>query len=163
MSEQWRGVLAALVNPELRAALAEVTATPLTENRRARAFARLEQIGLVTAGPDGTWVFTDEVVRSILSEGAKPRPTGVYRFLDADGRIDRYPVGETDRRDLLAWVASQALEVSEVLTEDEVNDRLEPYAPGGDVAVLRRYLVDHELLERTRSGSEYARVAESGG
>ena len=43
-------------------------------------------------------------------------------------------------------------------TEAEVNDTLEPYATGGDVAVLRRYLVDHELLERTRSGSEYARV-----
>ena len=41
----------------------------------------------------------------------------------------------------------------------DVNARLEPYAPGSDVAVLRRYLVDHELLERTRSGSEYAPTA----
>lgn len=36
----------------------------------------------------------------------------------------------------------------------------EPYAPGGDVAVLRRYLVDHGILERTRSGSEYALARE---
>lgn len=162
MSEQWRGVLAALVNPELRAALAEVMAAPLTENRRSRALARLEQVGLVTAQADGTWVFDDSVVGSILSEGAKPKPTGVDRFLDAEGRIDRYPIGAADRREVLAWVVARALEVDEVLTESEINERLEPYAPGGDVAVLRRYLVDHELLERTRSGSEYARVADSG-
>lgn len=36
-----------------------------------------------------------------------------------------------------------------------------PYAPGGDVAVLRRYLVDAGLLERTASGSEY-RASTSG-
>lgn len=42
-----------------------------------------------------------------------------------------------------------------------MNERLAPFAPGGDVAVLRRYLVDHGLLERTPSGSEYAPVARS--
>lgn len=36
-----------------------------------------------------------------------------------------------------------------------------PIVPGGDVAVLRRYLVDVEFLERSRSGSAYVRVPDS--
>lgn len=89
------------------------------------------------------------------------RADGVERFLDASGRIDRYPQRDADRRALLAWVADRAFPGGEVLAEREVNERLAPFAPGGDVAVLRRHLVDHELLERTRSGSQYARASRS--
>lgn len=92
----------------------------------------------------------------------RPRPAkdDIARFLDAAGRIDRYPAAHGERRDLLRWVAERAIGADEVLAEDEVNERLLPYAPDGDVAVLRRHLVDHELLERTPSGSQYARVAD---
>lgn len=93
----------------------------------------------------------------------KPRRTGPARFLDDDGRIDRYPLRDADRRELLAWIADRALPLGTVLAERDVNEMLSPLAPGGDVAVLRRYLVDHGLLERTRSGSEYSRVADSAG
>ena len=44
----------------------------------------------------------------------------------------------------------------QILDERETNARLEPFT--SDVAALRRHLVDAELLERTRSGSEYALV-----
>lgn len=91
-----------------------------------------------------------------------PRPRrdadDITRFLDAAGRIDRYPLRAEDRRALLAWVTARALPADTLLDEARVNALLEPFAPGGDVAVLRRYLVDHELVERTRSGSEYLRV-----
>lgn len=92
----------------------------------------------------------------------RPRPAkdDIARFLDAAGRIDRYPAAHGERRDLLRWVAERTIGADEVLAEDEVNERLLPYAPDGDVAVLRRHLVDHELLERTPSGSQYARVAD---
>lgn len=86
------------------------------------------------------------------------RADDITRFLDRDGRIDRYPLRAAERRELLVWVATRALPLDEVLDERAVNTRLEPYAPGGDVAVLRRYLVDHELVERTASGSQYARI-----
>lgn len=160
MSDRWRGVVAALLNPDLRAALAELSAeVRLTDAGRARALARLEELGL--ARRDGEkWVFDDAAARGILSESARVKPTGVERFLDADGRIDRYPVRDGERRELLVWVADRAVATHDVLSERDLNERLEPYAPGGDVAVLRRYLIDHGLLERTRSGSEYARVSE---
>lgn len=92
----------------------------------------------------------------------RPRRTGPERFLDGEGRIDRYPVRADDRRELLTWVAERVLPRGLVWTERDVNELLAPVAPGGDVAVLRRHLVDDGLLERTRSGSEYARAERSG-
>lgn len=91
----------------------------------------------------------------------RPRAVGPERFLTADGRIDRYPVRDAERREVLRWVADRALPPGVIWTENEINELLAPFAPAGDVAVLRRYLVDAELLERTRSGSQYARVVVS--
>ena len=50
-------------------------------------------------------------------------------------------------------------DASEVVTERELTERLAPFGP--DTAALRRAMVDAEVLERTRSGSEYARVAQA--
>lgn len=161
MNLRWRGVLAALLNPDLRAALAEVSAEPLTGARRDRAFARLEELGLVARRGDGDWVFDDTLVRGILAETPRATRSGAERFLDPAGRIDRYPQRADDRCELLRWVADAALPHGTVWTERDVNDLLAPLAPGGDVAVLRRYLVDHGLLARTRTGSAYTRVADS--
>jgi len=94
---------------------------------------------------------------------AAPRPRAaaddITRFLDRDGRIDRYPLRASERRALLEWVVQRAVPHGVVLDEAGINARLEAFAPGGDVAVLRRYLVDHEFVERTPSGSQYARVS----
>jgi len=160
MSERWRGVVAALLNPDLRAALAEaMAAEPLSDARRRRAVARLQDLGLVREAASGGLEFDDTTVRGILSEDPPVKPTGPTRFLDADGRIDRYPAQRGERDELLRWVAERAFGAGEVLTEAQTNERLSVFT--GDAAVLRRYLVDAGLLERTRSGSEYARPAAS--
>jgi hypothetical protein len=156
VSERWRGVAAALLNPDLRAVLVEaIEAVELTPARRERAAARLVEMGLLRETPDGL-EFDEGFVRALLAESPISRPTGPQRFLDGDGRIDRYPVQALDRIELLRWVAGEAFAPGEVLSEQETNDRLARF--GDDTAVLRRYLVDAELLERTRSGSEYALV-----
>lgn len=164
MSDRWRGVLAALLNPDLRLVLAGVIiesegGRTLTPARRARALARLRESGLVrvdAAGPS----FDEAAVGDILRETSTAQATGPSRFLDAYGRVDRYPVRAGDRRELLAWIAERAYRPGEVLTEPEVTQRLAVFAD--DPVVLRRYLVDHGMLERTRSGSEYASVAPEG-
>jgi len=157
VSEKWRGVVAALLNPDLRAALGELSAdVTLTTASRERALKRLTELGLVEADASGARVFTDAALRSLLAEQAPVRPTGPERFLDANGRIDRYPMKAPERRALLEWIVERALRPGEVVSERELNERLERFT--SDVAVLRRYLVDHELVERTRSGSQYARV-----
>lgn len=156
MSERWRGTVAALLNPDLRAVLAEaIGAQELTAPRRQRATHRLIEIGLLRETADGV-EFDEGFVRSLLAEQPKTRPTGPQRFLDGAGRIDRYPVQAEDLRELLHWVAAQAFAPGDVLSERETNERLTRYT--GDVAALRRHLVDAEILERTRSGSEYALV-----
>ena len=160
MSDRWRGVVAALTNPDLRAVLAEtMSAPPLSDARRRRAVARLLELGLIREGTTGALEFDDAAVRGILSENPPARPAGPERYLDADGRIDRYPSQRSERDALLRWVAERAVREDEVLSEHETNERLEPFTR--DVAVLRRYLVDAGCLERTRSGSQYARAAES--
>ncbi|MCI0159015.1 DUF2087 domain-containing protein [Leifsonia shinshuensis] len=150
-------MLAALANPETRAAFARVTLGLPTEGgaRGERALAALAAAGLVTSSESGS-VVSEASIRAALAAGGRTRPTGVQRFLDADGRIDRYPSAQSDREELLRWVADRALTPGEVVGEREVTERLARFS--GDPAALRRYLVDAGLLERTPSGSEYARA-----
>ncbi|MGN6218596.1 MAG: DUF2087 domain-containing protein [Microbacterium sp.] len=160
MSERWRGVVAALLNPDLRAVLAEaMSGSTLSDARRRRAVERLLELGLVHETESGGLEFDETAVRGILSENPPAKRSGPARFLDADGRIDRYPAQRGERDELLRWVAEKAFDVGEVLSERQTNERLAAFT--GDAAVLRRYLVDAGMLERTRSGSEYARPAAS--
>lgn len=88
--------------------------------------------------------------------GQQPRrqaQTGLDRFMRL-GRIERYPANKAERRELLAWIVSQAIKPGETLTERQVNERLLSYTD--DVVLLRRYLVDFGLLSRTPSGSSYS-------
>lgn len=148
--ERWRGMLAALLSDDVRAVLGE-TAAPASGARRDRAVARLQKVGLVV-DDDGDVSFVGDTVRALIS--SPPRATGPERFLDRDGRIDRYPATADDREELLLFIAQRAFSPDLVLTEADVGEALASYAPAGDVAVLRRYLVDAALLERTRSGSQ---------
>ena len=155
--DAWRAVIAALRDDDVRALLGETAPAALTPRRRERAQQRLIALGLVVDDGDGIR-FDDTPLRDLLSNA--PRPQGPERFLDSDGRIDRYPAQAADRLAVLRHVAVRAFSPDTVLSERDVNERLEPYAPNGDVAVLRRYLVDHGLLRRTASGSEYVRTHE---
>lgn len=81
------------------------------------------------------------------------------RFLiRGEDTIDRYPRRQEDRRMLLRWIAERTFQPGDDLTESEVNLRLLRYSD--DVAVLRRYLVDHELLERAPDGTSYRPITD---
>lgn len=84
--------------------------------------------------------------------GTRPR-TGPQRFLDRDGRIARFPVKAGDLYELLVALAPRVLSPGEVLSEHEINDRIRPLTD--DTALLRRHLVDHDLVRRTPSGTAY--------
>lgn len=104
----------------------------------------------------GTTGLGDQMWERLPARPSRPR-SGPERFLRADGSVDRYPAQHGERRALLALIADRAFLLGAVYSESEVNDALRPFSP--DVATLRRYLIDHALLERTRSGTEYARIA----
>lgn len=182
----WRRIVAALGNEDARVVFAEVVLgggadgaggpaggagergaggrvgttgaahAGLSPARRRRALAALTASGVVVER-DGALVVDGAVFADALRDarGRAPR-TGVERFLDADGRIDRFPANAGQRRELLALVASAVLGDSEVVDERELSERLLRF--GDDPALLRRYLVDFGLVERPRSGSEYART-----
>jgi len=158
MAEQWRAVVAALANPDMRKVWARLVAgadagaavAGLSPARARKVLAGLTAAGLV----DGASAPRSEVFAEVLAAApAAPRLSGPERFL-RDGRIDRYPASRAERGELLAVVAGRAFRSGEVLDEAAVNERL--LAFHDDVAVLRRYLVDFGLLVRTRSGSSYA-------
>jgi hypothetical protein len=159
----WRRVVAALANDDARTAYAQIVlgaqlpevVPELSARRRDKAIAALLESGLVqrNAGNEleaSGAIFTD----LLIQQPRRQAQTGLARFMRL-GRIDRYPANMEERRELLAWVASEAIRPGEHLTEKQVNERLLSYSD--DVVMLRRYLIDFELLERTPSGSSYIR------
>jgi hypothetical protein len=156
-AQGWRPLIAALANPDTRRVAArlmlgdplETAAEGLPPSKRRRAAEALTASGLLA---DDGETLDPQVFRRLLDAAAAPRRTGRERFVDGT-RIRQYPASATDRRELLAWVARRVFAVGEVLDEREVNERLLAYSD--DVALLRRHLVDHGLVERGADGSGY--------
>jgi hypothetical protein len=155
--------MAALANRDARTAYAQIVLgddvfADAKAQRRNRAIGILLEAGLVERTGSNAYQASDSIFRDLLSQQPKRQPkTGVDRFLRL-GRIDRYPASAADRRELLVWIVGQAIQPGEDLTERQVNERLLSYTD--DVVLLRRYLVDFGLLERTASGSSYSRRAD---
>ncbi len=159
MSNQWRRVAAALANPDARRVYAGLVASETADPaaaKRDKAIRTLAASGLIELDASGTPRTNPTVFADLLAEAAEPRKEGVDRFV-VDGRIAQYPARPTERLEVLRWAAGTALTPDEVLTESEVNERLAELTD--DFAALRRYLVDAGLLERTPSGTSYARTA----
>lgn len=122
----------------------------LSESKRRKVVSALLRSGLVD---QSTRAFQEGAFRAVLDATPVDKREGVERFVDGL-RIRHYPANLEERRNLLKWVADQAIDPGEVLTENQVNDRLRPFSE--DVAVLRRYLIDYQLFERRSDGTEYA-------
>jgi len=152
--------MAALANRDARTAYAQIVLgaavlADVKDQRRNRAIAILLEAGLVEQAGSNAYQGSETIFHNLLSQQPRRQPkTGVDRFLRL-GRIDRYPASAADRRELLAWIVGEAIQPGEDLTERQVNERLLSYTD--DVVLLRRYLVDFGLLERTASGSSYSR------
>ena len=162
----WRRVMAALANHDARTAYAQIVlgaklpdvVSDLSGGRRNRAIDALLDSGLVERAGGNELEASRTIFRDLLAQQPKRQAlTGVARFMRL-GRIENYPANRAERRELLAWIASEAIQPGEDLTERQVNERLLSYTD--DVALLRRYLIDFGLLERTPSGSSYSRPEE---
>ena len=158
-AEAWRAVLAALVNPRLRGALAEVITEgdpALTAAERRDARRSLTRSGLLTPGGQ----LDERRLRAMLA-GNRPEnwgseAEGVDRWLRADGRIDRLPMRADDRLELLTWIVERLLGADEVLAEKPFTRKL--FAFTADPNTLRRALVDAGLVTRNRDGTDYRRA-----
>ena len=141
-----------------------VSTTALQTERASRALARLVDGGLVTTGDDGLLVILGAAFqRAARAALARPRseehadqPEDRRRVLEAfvtDGRIITMPAARGKRRVVLDWVV-QDFEPGQRYREDRVNLILS--RRHDDVATLRRYLVDEDLLAREHG--EYWRI-----
>jgi hypothetical protein len=147
MSNEWRRAAAVLSDERRREvwARAVLGLEQPADRITAKALRELRTAGLL----DDAGQPVDAFGRLLAATPALAR-TGVDRWL-VDGRIDSMPSRPADRRELLDWVAARI--PGRELTESELGEHLAPLT--GDVATLRRYLVDHELLGRTPDGSAY--------
>ncbi|PKQ31715.1 MAG: hypothetical protein CVT62_07715 [Actinobacteria bacterium HGW-Actinobacteria-2] len=153
----WRAVIALLANADTRAVLAEhVGDAALTPAARERARTRLVEAGVLVADGAGGWVIAEDRLRATLQAGSTPRSAGPERFLDSDGRLMGYPSKAPDRLELLQMLGPRVVGRDEDLPEAVLNARLEKLTD--DVATLRRYLVEAEVLERFPDGSGYRLV-----
>ncbi len=83
--------------------------------------------------------------RPTLADALRNRESVLRAFVSPDGSLKSMPTKMTTRLVVLDHVA-QSFAIGERFDESEVNNRLRAFHP--DVAMLRRYLVEQEFLER---------------
>ena len=131
---------------------------PKTPNYRDRKLlARLEAVRLIEKSEDGLWQAT-EVFSDYLSrlKSAKNQVTDdVERFL-VKGRVHTWPSRAQDKNALLRWILQKSIPASEQFSEREVNERIRRYTD--DPALVRRYGVDHGILERDPATQIYRHI-----
>jgi hypothetical protein len=76
------------------------------------------------------------------------------RLLDEDGRVARWPKRYAQKLIVLEHLAAH-FEPDTRMTEAQVNELLNSLHSFRDPALLRRWLVEHRLLQRTRDGAAY--------
>ncbi len=153
----WQAVIAMLANTDTRAVLAEYLGDDsLGFAARERARTRLVGAGLLVDDGAGGWVVAEDRLRATLQASAAPQSSGPERFLTADGRLMGYPSKVPDRLALLQLLGPRVLAADDDIDEATLNERLAQLTD--DVATLRRYLVEAEVVERRPDGSGYRLV-----
>jgi hypothetical protein len=158
MTDDWRRIIATLADPVRRQVYAGVVLdveVDVPSKKREKALAALTAAGLLLAAGDD-YAVNPDAFASLLAASPAVTRAGVDRFV-RDGRIEQYPVRADDRFTLLTWVRDRALPDDAELSERELNDRLGELT--GDIASLRRYLVDAGLVTRDAAGRRYRRAS----
>lgn len=158
----WQDILALISNKATRSLFAKVEIGPLTADdidrlsgKEKKAFARLQASGIVR-WEDGVVRIDSDVLRSPLTREAKHSPKSVIDKYFDGVRLHTMPRRPEDRISALRWIVEQVVPENSTVTETSLNERLSVFHP--DVAMLRRYMVDLGLLDRSQDGSSYYRA-----
>ncbi len=158
----WRGVIAALANPESRRVLGLLLAehdasdflASLPLKRRVSVVRSLTDAGLLDVSSDRLRLRVERFAE-LLAASPVERPTGIDRFV-INGRLAHYPAGADDRVTVLRYLIDRAMpDPAELVDEHTVTERLARLTD--DPVTVRRYLVDAGLLVRKSDGSTYRR------
>lgn len=82
----------------------------------------------------------------------------VARCFDATGRLLRWPSRRADQL-LALWIVWSYLPDDAQMSEAEVNSMLRDWHDYDDYALLRRELIDLDMLRRTPNGRIYRRIS----
>ncbi len=86
--------------------------------------------------------------------GRAGKGNSIAIFLDESGKIKQVPVPNRKRIPLLKYLADK-FEADRIYTEKEVNQIINDWHTFSDYFILRRLLVDYQLLARTPNGAAY--------
>ncbi|NBT32366.1 MAG: DUF2087 domain-containing protein [Rhodobacteraceae bacterium] len=89
-----------------------------------------------------------------------PKIDRALRVFDSAGRMKHWPSG-TKLQGLCLWVFWSRLPPRAEMTERQVNEVLQNGNLFGDHVLLRRSLIDHRMVERTRDGRIYTRIEQA--
>jgi len=78
----------------------------------------------------------------------------LIKYLDSDGKINVYPSKQNNKKIVLTYLASK-FENNRIYHEKEVNELICQFHSFNDYFLLRRELIEHHLLARTRNGARY--------
>ncbi len=84
----------------------------------------------------------------------------INQFIDSSGKITQLPQRQKARYALLEYL-SEKFEMDHIYLEKQVNEIINQWHTFGDYFILRRELIDNELLSRERDGSKYWRTVKS--
>ncbi|HET9976046.1 MAG TPA: DUF2087 domain-containing protein [Burkholderiaceae bacterium] len=90
--------------------------------------------------------------------GLSPAADRVLRVFDAQGRLLRWP-GKRPEQVLALWCLWMAFDAKRPYSEREVNEVINAHHAFGDHCLLRRELVEADLLARTPGGERYRKLA----
>lgn len=154
---KWVEIAAGLKNQNMRKALGLVLAG---EGARLGSSAqslkdlrRWAKIGLLVDTDQG-WTLNEELLNDTLATASatNTQRTGILRFFTGT-RLNALPARPTARHEVMVHIRDQVLTAQESLRENQLNERLAVIHE--DVALLRRYMVDHNLVQRDTDGTAY--------
>lgn len=88
---------------------------------------------------------------------AEEKTICINAFLDGHGKIKNLPAQAAKRTAVLAYLAEK-FEAERDYTEKEINAILIEWHTFEDYFILRRELVEHGFLARTRDGAKYWKI-----
>lgn len=78
-------------------------------------------------------------------------------FLDDQGRVTKWPSKQHLKIEVIKYVAEK-FENDRYYTEKEVNEIINTWHTYGDYFMLRRGMIELNLMERTKNGSQYWKI-----
>ncbi|WP_404288677.1 DUF2087 domain-containing protein [Glutamicibacter arilaitensis] len=154
---KWIEIAAGLKNQNMRTALGLVLAGAQDQlngsTQTTKDLQRWVKIGLLTEH-EGRWQLNDQMLNETLASAASSstQRTGVMRYFTGP-RLNTLPARPADRHEVMVHIRDHVLFTGESLREEQLNERLRVIH--ADVALLRRYLVDYELVLRDLDGTDY--------